>query len=263
MMRLVADRGRGVIEQVYPQPYDPKRPEQSGVGDRPTTPAEVIELTGASGVVMAFDAAELVRLAADADAVIELVPQVGDSVARGEPLFRVRGGTRSVSPDALRGCVAVGAERTMEQDPRFAFRILVDIANKALSPAINDPTTAVLALDHLGHLLLCLGRRRLDEGVAHDREGKLRLVCGTPDWPDYVTLAVSEIRHYGAGSIQVNRRLRAMLDHLIAELPEARRPALQEELALLRNAVTRGFRDEADRRRAGVADYQGVGGSES
>jgi uncharacterized membrane protein len=67
----------------------------------------------------------------------------------------------------------------MEQDPRFAFRIMVDIANKALSPAINDPTTAVLALDQIHHLLMWVGKRRLDAGETHDAHGRLRLCYGT------------------------------------------------------------------------------------
>ncbi|MBX9623669.1 MAG: DUF2254 domain-containing protein [Gemmataceae bacterium] len=262
MMQLVADRGRRVIEQVYPLGYDPDRPEQPAPGSVPPGRPRVVPFAGRSGVVMAFGGGDLARLAREADAVVGLVPQVGDSLAAGDPLFRVYGGA-GPADDALRGCVAVGPERTLDQDPRFAFRILVDIADKALSPAINDPTTAVLALDQITGLLLDLGRRRLDEGVIRDRDGKPRLVYGTPDWPDYVMLAVSEIRHYGAGSMQVDRRLRAMLEHLIRELPEARRPPLEEELALLGRAVERGFRDETDRKRAGVADYQGVGGSDS
>lgn len=260
---LVADRGREAIEEVYPAAYDPAHPEGSAAGGLPPTPTAVVEVAAGAGVVMAFSAAHLARVARDAGAVVELVPQVGDSVARGDPLFRVFGGSRPVSECALRGCVAVGTERTLRQDPRFAFRILVDIANKALSPAINDPTTAVLVLDQIDHLLLCLGKRRLDEGVGRDADGKVRVVYGTPDWPDYVTLAATEIRQYGEGSLQVMRRLRAMLEHLMAALPESRRPPLQQELALLNNAVLRKFPDEEDRRRAGVADHQGVGGSES
>ncbi len=262
LMLLVGDRAQRVIEEVYPQPFDPARPEQSTSDALPIAPAQVIEFTGRAGVIMAFGAAELARLARDADAIVEMLPQVGDSVARRDPLFRVYG-TRPVAPAALQGCVAVGTERTLEQDPRFAFRILVDIANKALSPAINDPTTAVLVLDQIDNLLLCLGRRRLDEGITRDPEGKLRVVYGTPDWPDYVTLAASEIRQFGEGSIQVVRRLRAMLEHLIRELPEARWLPLQQELALLDSAVRRKFPDDEDRKRAGVADYQGVGGSDS
>lgn len=263
LMLLVSDRGRAVIEQVYPTAYDPQRPERDMSGALPPGPAQVVAFDGSSGVLLAFGAAELTRLARAADGIVELVPQVGDSVAPGDPLFRVFGAARPLSPAALRGCVAVGTERTLDQDPRFVFRILVDIANKALSPAINDPTTAVLSLDQISNLLLLLGRRRLDEGVARDADGKVRVVYGTPDWPDYVALAIDEIRHYGEGSIQIGRRLRAMLEHLIRELPDARRPPLEMELSLLGRAVARGFSDEEDRKRAGVADHQGVGRSES
>lgn len=263
IMQTVAIRGREVIHQVYPATYDPKVPEQPVTAIHPSIPTQEVEFIGRTGVVLAFSLAHLIRLAREADAVIELVPQVGDSIGPGDLLFRVSGGTGRLSTDALRGCVAVGTERTLEQDPRFVFRILVDIASRALSPAVNDPTTAVLALDQIDHLLLFLGRRRLDEGVARDSDGKVRVIYGTPDWPDYVLLAVGEIRQYGAGSIQVDRRLRAMLERLIRKLPEDRRRPLEGELSLLRKAVERGFRDEEDRKRAAVADYQGVGGSES
>jgi uncharacterized membrane protein len=111
--------------------------------------------------------------------------------------------------------------------------------------------------------LLVLGRRHLDDGRVCDRAGVLRLAYGTPDWSDFVMLAVSEVRHFGADSLQINRRLRAMLEHLLEVLPDERRPPLRDELALLGVGVERNFRDEEDRRRAKVADYQGVGASES
>lgn len=72
--------------------------------------------------------------------------------------------------------IELGAERTFEQDPKYAIRLLVDIAIKALSPAINDPTTAVQALDQIEDLLLRLGRRRLEIGSFRDQEGKFRVV---------------------------------------------------------------------------------------
>ncbi len=260
---LVALQAQRVIEQVYPKQFDPESPEQTRPGTLPETPAQVVEFGGRSGVVMAFSLEGLIRLAREVDVVIDMVPQVGDSLSRGDPLFRVFGGAGPLVREAIGGCVAVGTERTLEQDPRFAFRILADIANKALSPAINDPTTAVMAIDQIDHLLLFLGRRRLDEGVGRDGEGKIRVVYGTPDWPDFVTLAVTEIRQYGESSFQVARRMRALLNHLIKVLPETRHPPLLQELVLLDNAVARKFPDEADRKRAGVADYQGVGGSDS
>jgi uncharacterized membrane protein len=260
VMRLVAQLGHAVIRAVYPAAHDPGRPERTVGGMLPPGPVQVIDSIRPSGVVMAFSADELVRLAVGADAVLELVPEVGDHVAHGDPLFRVFGGARAVPPDALRGCVAIGDERTLEQDPRFAIRILVDLAIKALSPAINDPTTAVLALDQVHHLLLAIGRRQLDDGQARDRAGAPRLVYATPAWSDYVLMAVSEIRQYGGASLQVDRRLRALLDHLIEALPEARRPPLLEELRLLESCVSRGFSDAEDSRRAKVDDYQGLGG---
>ena len=123
-----------------------------------------------TGVVLAFDVDGLVDLARRADGVIEFVPQVGDFVANGDPLFRCIGGD-GASMTTLRHSVAIGPERTMEQDPAFAFRIIVDIAAKALSPAINDPTTAVLALDQVHRLLRTVGRRQLDTGLVHDDDG--------------------------------------------------------------------------------------------
>ena len=96
------------------------------------------------GVVLAFDEAGLLSLAQRANCVIEIVPQVGDHVAAGDPLFRIFQGGKSLPVDAICQSLAIGQERTLEQDPTFAFRIMVDIANKGLSPAINDPTTAGL-----------------------------------------------------------------------------------------------------------------------
>jgi len=263
LVQLVAHRAEQVIDEVYPLLFDPKHEEMPRSQVLPALPAEEIEFTGQAGVIMAVSAVDLARVARDANAAIELIPQVGDFVAAGDLLFRVIGGTQPIPTETLHGYVAVGPERTMEQDPRFVFRILVDIANKALSPAINDPTTAVQVLDQIERLLLRLGKRRLDDGQLRERDGKLRLVYGTPNWPDFVMLAVSEVRQFGSESLQVYRRLQAMLAHLIDKLPEVRRPPLEAELTLVRSGVERSFEDLEDRRRANVGDYQGVGRSEA
>ena len=149
----------------------------------------------------------------------------------------------------------------MEQDPQFAFRIIVDVAAKALSPAINDPTTAVLALDQIHRLLRVVATRQLDTGRVHDRAGELRLAYRTPDWEDFVSLAITEIRHFGRDSIQVVRRLRAMLENLIEAVPPGRAAALRSELEILGRGVASDFRDPEDRLRAASADSLGVGGT--
>jgi uncharacterized membrane protein len=212
-----------------------------------------------AGVVLAFDVRGLVALGARHDCVIELAPQVGNFVAPGDPLFRVYGGA-DVPFDSLCQSIALGAERTMEQDPAFALRVVVDIASKGLSPAINDPTTAVLAIDQIHHLLRHIGNRRLDNEQVRDSAGRLRLFYRTPDWEDFVRLAVTEIRQFGATSIQVVRRLRAMLENLIETLPQERSALLRQELKLLHRSTERHFTDPEDRALAGVSDSQGVGG---
>jgi uncharacterized membrane protein len=260
VLTIVAREGAHVIEAIYPRPLTEGVPHEARPADeRP--PRQVVRCPS-GGVVLAFDTEGLVAAARKADCTIELVPQVGDFVAKGDPLFSVRGGARSLDEANLFHAVALGAERTMEQDPAFPFRIIVDIASKALSPAINDPTTAVLALDQIHHLLRSLGGRRLDTGLVYDRDKSLRLVYRTPDWEDFVSLAVVEIRHFGASSMQVARRLRALLEDLIHAVPAERRPPLEAELRRLQRAAERAFSDPDDRAQAEKGDSQGLGGHE-
>jgi uncharacterized membrane protein len=259
-LQAVGSLGRRVVESVYPQRFGTAggpSPELTGVpeGD----PTWTI-LSPRGGTVLAFDVRGLVSLAQRADCFIEMVPQVGDFVAAGDPLFRVFQGGPGQAPGALQHSVAIGLERTLEQDPTFALRIMVDIASKGLSPAINDPTTGVLALDQIHHFLRNVGNRQLDDGRVHDRKGRLRLVYRTPDWDDFVHLAVTEIRQFGGVSIQIARRLRAMLEDLIRTLPENRTPLLRQELTLLHRSAERFFVEPEDRALADVSDFQGVGG---
>jgi uncharacterized membrane protein len=256
---VVGSLGRKVIAIVYRDPLieGPVPEPPPGVPEGKPT-ATIPSHRG--GVVLAFDIAGLVSLARRADCVLELVPQVGDFVAVGDPLFRVYQGGKAVPEKALHESVAVGQERTLEQDPAFALRIIVDIASKGLSPAINDPTTAVLALDQIHHLLRDLGLRNLSDERVRDKTGRLRLFYRTPDWSDFVLLAVTEIRQFGSTSIQVARRLRAMLENLIETLPGERAPLLRRELNLLHRSVERFFTDPDDRALAEVSDFQGVGG---
>jgi len=159
-------------------------------------------------------------------------------------LFRVSLGERSLDASDLRSHVAIGAERTMDQDPRFVFRIMVDIAAKALSPGINDPTTAVLALDQIHRLLLNVGRRHLGDGQARDPQNHLRLCFGTPNWSDFVSLALVEIRQYGASHMQVARRLHVLLDHLLRVLPDERKDAVREVMNSVAEQMSAAERTE-------------------
>jgi uncharacterized membrane protein len=260
---LVARLGREVIKNVYPRNLSDSQarlPEPAIVLDREPR-CTISNLR--EGVVLAFDMEGLVSLANRTDCVIELVPQVGDFVAAGQPLFRIFGNGALPPETVLYQSVAVGRERTLPQDPAFAFRIMVDIASKGLSPAINDPTTAVLAVDQIQYLLRHVGSRHLDEGQVRDAQGSVRLLYRTPDWEDFVYLAVTEVRQFGGTSIQIARRLRAMLQDLIQTLPAERSPVLRLELNLLERSTKRFFVEAEDQAMADVSDFQGVGGRQS
>lgn len=261
VMADIASDGLQVIKAVYPLMF-----EQHGVLEEQSkeaflgVPSRVILHEGKPGIVLAFDVGTLVDVATRGACTIEVVPQVGDFVATDDPVFRLYGVGTAIASKELLKHIALDRERTLEQDPAFAFRIIVDIASKALSPAINDPTTAVLALDQIENLLRQVGLRRLDTGLVHDSAGQLRLVYRTPDWEDFVGLAVTEIRQFGANSTQVVRRMRAMLENLIQFLPTRRSSVLREELDLLKSTVDQGFAVAQDRKRAGFPDSQGLGG---
>jgi uncharacterized membrane protein len=212
-------------------------------------------------VVLAVDLAGLVRQARLANGIIEFVPEVGDFVGVDEPLYHLHGGAGAIDDHRLRESVVLGVERTMEQDPTFSFRILVDIAIKALSAAINDPTTAVMAIDQLHRLLRLVGLRDLRGEELRDEADVLRVVFRTPNWEDYVHLACTEIRHCGAGSIQIMRRLRSMLENLTQTLPPHRHAELRQQLELLDRTIDGHYEFPEDRALARIPDPQGLGGS--
>ena len=260
VVRSIASTAHQIIEIVYPRRLRASPENAAEDADLRSTNATKVVKCRTGGVVLAVDVSGLVALARRHDGVIELVPQVGEFVAPGDPLFRVHGGA-PFGVEALHQSIALGAERTIEQDPAFAFRVIVDIALKGLSPAINDPTTAVLAIDQIHHLLRHIGNRKLDNAVLRDASGRARLSYRTPDWEDFLKLAITEIRQFGGNSIQVIRRLRAMLDDLVRALPERRRESLEEELLILNRTAQRMFAEPEDQLLAGASDSQGMGGT--
>jgi len=217
-----------------------------------------------AGAIRAVHGAGIVDWATRHDCVVVLTRAPGDFVSRGAALGDVHG--RVADParaeEELAGMVALGTERTMEQDPAFALRILSDIANKALSPGINDPTTAAQVIDHLEDLLAEIGTTPdLSEvRASRDAGGVVRLVHPAPRWQDFLALGVTEIRQFGATSVQILRRLRAML----VELRDAVVPVyvvdVDDEIRRLDQTVVEAFGSSVDLDLARVVDRQGLGG---
>jgi uncharacterized membrane protein len=210
-------------------------------------------------VIQAIHVPALVKLATEADAVIELVAAVGDTLLETSHILRVSAARHPLDELALKRAIDAGDERTFEQDPKYALRLLVDIAIKALSPAINDPTTAVQALDQIEDLLIRLGHCKLTIGQFRDGQGIVRLIVPFPTWDDFLLLALDEIRSCGANSVQVMRRMNALIKNLGQVLPAERHAALRRWEERLQGTVARSFADAVEKHDASVADRQGLG----
>lgn len=246
---------RQVFDTVYPSK---RTDDEVGAAiERHDAPVQTLYSGDVGAVIATLDQGALAALAHRNDAVILMRRAVGDHVPADSPLLDVYGPSR-LQEARLRRCVILDDERTIDFDPAFAFRVLVDVAIKALSPAVNDPTTAVQSIDRIEDLLRYAAAKHLSAGAVADRSGAIRLVYPTPTWDDLVELALDEIRQFGAGQYQIARRLRAMLDALLTDLPERRRPALQRQLDLLDDAVAAAY-PSSQRADALVPDPQGIG----
>jgi uncharacterized membrane protein len=151
-----------------------------------------LENSSGAGVVIDVDTDALMAVAVERDLLIALVPKVGDFVPLGAPLARLWG-SGDLSDLQAEQWLVLAQERTPQKDAAFGFRQLVDIAARALSPGVNDPTTAVEALDRLHDLLRSLVRRAIPSPARVDKDGRLRLFLPRPDFADYVQLSFEEI----------------------------------------------------------------------
>jgi uncharacterized membrane protein len=172
-----------------------------------------------SGFFTFVDTARLLKAAVRADAVVHVDRQLGDSLIAGTPVARAwpgngrdfADGTRAALTDEVAKSLHTGFERTPAQDVGFGFRQLVDVAVKALSPGINDPTTAVHALSHSSSLLCAVVHRYLGPQLLTDDSGRVRVVLARPDLATLLDLVVSQVRRYGAAEPAVLARLLMLL----------------------------------------------------
>lgn len=244
----VAEDTMKTLDHVYPD----HGPEQDVAPDLVTNPR--------GGVVFKVEHDRLIALAEQADCCLVLLWAVGDFVPTGSALLRVVGDASRLSRKAAVSCVALGPERTLNQDVAYGIRMLVDIAERSLSAGpYDDPTTAVQAIDRLHDILRQIVRRPLHSGSYLDSAGVHRLSVPTMRWDGYVRVAFDEIRQAGADSPQVSRRLVSALEDLLSVAPPDRRPALEHQLVLLGQQAGVGAPSHTDRRAAMTPDPSGLG----
>ena len=265
---LAADAVRTTLLEVAATASLPRHSDTDAELDRirAETPTFVIR-SDRPGAIQAIHLQGLVSWAERDDCTLVLRHAIGDFVSTGARVLDVYGDPSNGRLDErrLHGMIALGTERTIEQDPAFALRVMVDVAIRALSPAVNDPTTAVQVLNQLEDTLTLIGTTPGLTGRLEFRgaSGTLRLVMPARRWEDFLALAVTEIRHYGATSVQVVRRLRAMLDTLQETVLAEYVGAVDDELRRLDATIASAWHESPDRVRAEQADTQGIGGPTS
>ncbi len=253
VMRRIAEEAVAVIERLPRTPsFDEDDLWESWeVG-------QVVAWHGEPGVLTHVAEPRLVAFAAKHDVILRMRFSIGDFVPTGSLLFEVRGGREEVSGARLCTLVSLGLERTPQQDIAAPMRQLVDVALRALSPSVNDPTTAVQALDALHDLLRRLTSRSLPSPVLRDERGHIRVVIPRMTWQGYLRLAITEIRLASGSKVQVSRRILCLLDDLWELASPDRRLALERERRLLLAALDEGLSRE-DRELATCGDPQGIG----
>ena len=231
-------RGRAVLDRIYQAPLTARDVRTSGAAPDANwsteRPARALRWKERPGVLQRMDLDRLVELAGATDSVIALDVGVGDTVQEGAVLATVAGEDNGViDANAVISCIVIGIERTFDQDPRLAFRLLVDIAMRAQSAAINDQATTIQCLDVLEGLLRHLANRDLDIGHIHGPDGRLRVVLAVPTWTDYVSASVDDLTLAAVQSPTVLARIRTMLVDLDVVAPPGHREALGRRVQLV------------------------------
>jgi uncharacterized membrane protein len=258
ILRSLMHQADAVFDDVHP--IRPKGGDEQAPEYEIDGPVTEVRRDLPPAVVTAVDRGALVRLAQSTGAFVEVLPLVGEYLTPGAPILRLHGARSEPSARDSERVLVMARQRTVDQDPAFLLRMLVDIAIRALSPAVNDPTTAAQALDRIEALLLELLARHPGPSLVVGADGRVHGSVPGPTSAAYVELGLMEIRHYGSGSIQVARRLRAVHDRLLPVAPPDARALIEREVRLLEAEVDQRFPDAEEASAAAAPDRLGLGG---
>ncbi|GAC69275.1 DUF2254 domain-containing protein [Gordonia soli] len=260
LLRWIDSEGRGAIRRAYPADA-PLPTGVSAPADAPVDTSEPIiinlrEIPTRGRVLLAIDLPRIQRLALRWDVRVDLLVGIGDYVPHSGAVFEVRGDRRAVRPHQLLAALLFGDTHRPAVSPAAALQSISDIALKALSPAVNDASRAVQALDHIEDLLLMLAPRVHTESNSPE----LSTIRGyRRSWADYVSIGTDEIRHHSRGSAQVQRRLRALFDALSEQCSPEQQAPLRARIDALDEQLDAEWAIGLDRDLARASDRQGFG----
>jgi len=226
LLASLADETAATIDRLFPDKLGQGAPDAGseppdftgGLTIRPRT----------SGYVQSVDSAALLHLTTEEDLIVSVTARPGTFVTEHDPLFRVIAppGLVEEKLDALRATLIVGTERTPYQDLDFSIRRIVEIAQRALSPGINDPTTALYCIDRLREALVLLGGRDMPSSRRHDEQGHLRIVAVPVSFEALAVSAFAAVAQYAGTDADVLRGLAAALDKVIEGAGRTEHPNL-------------------------------------
>lgn len=252
MLRNVHRDASRTMRAVLPTRDRPDGDRQIGL--RP--PSDAVQLLARDdGFLTWIEQNDLVGVAADEGALVSLDVYPGSFLVKGTPLGAVwpaAGGrftqdTVARVADRVAGCLHTGFERTAAQDVGYGLRQLTDVANKALSPGVNDPTTAIHTLGHISAFLCDLTDHDLGPLVLRDEKGEVRVTLHRPDLAAYLDLGISQPRRYGSTDPQVVEKVFQVLLDLSHRAQRAQGPAIRDQLERLNGTVDAQSFDSVER----------------
>jgi uncharacterized membrane protein len=261
VLEMLGALGIREVDRLYKEEAHAKAPSTTSAAAPATGDTQQVVHRGKMEYLVGIDVPRLVALAREAGAVIRIPVGLGDSVAANTVVATVESvdGSGVIPHHKVLDAITLDRDRSVERCPKQALRLLVDIAIRALSAAMNDPTTAVHSIDQIETILVRLGSRDLDIGRVPDSSGVLRLDYDLPTWEEYLDLGVTEIQQYGANSVQVERRLAALFTMLHGTVRPAHRAAVERLSRERLTEVHRAFPDGLSRSRSEAPDRQGIG----
>jgi uncharacterized membrane protein len=230
----ITERGREILDGLYLQ----AAAEDSAAGAPLPPVRSTVAWPGRPAVLQQLHLDPLVTAARTAGSVVVLRQTVGVTLLNGL-IADVHGG--DLGQHAVLRAIVPGRERTFDQDPLLAFRLLADIALRALSPAINDPATAVQVLDCLEGLLGPLAAGNALAGQVADADGVIRVMLSLPHWDDFARICLDDIIAASAGSPMVLVRMRDLLTRLGRKAPTSGQMVLAKRLLWVEDTTARNF----------------------
>ena len=231
ILQQVTEKALSQVGRLFPEDFGENAGEPSADAEPPPDHMRIV--ASRSGYLQAIDDADIFKAGGSAEAVIAIELPIGAFVLEGEVLARAwpPGALDERARAKIARAMTIGDERTREQDYELALIEISDVAVKALSPSINDPTTAMHCIDRLSQLLLALARRHAPTR-RRTRDGRLHVIVRDLPFDRAVHTAFAQIVHFGESNPAIRRRITERLETLLELVPPQRRPPLAKLLDL-------------------------------